>query len=119
MSLLPVSTTHKMADLNPFLFSALGKLEIAVENYESNPKFLTLPPVRDAPLWGIFQSHCMLNPFELGGLQNARCTNEGKPSAAGQYYLRIHYNMTVQFNFDSFILPPWIKCLLLWSDFLY
>ena len=103
-----------MTDLNPRLVSALGKLQIPVENYENHPDFLSLPPVREAPLWGIFQGpHYNLSPFELGALQNARCGDRNPVVAAGLLFAYpFQHECCIYFRFlfvaiFIFLIPVW------------
>ncbi len=60
--------------MNPHLVSALRKLNIATENYESNTDFQSLPVDATSLVWNKFENAYNLTIHELGALQNARCS---------------------------------------------
>ena len=72
--------------MNPHLVSALRALNIAAENYESSTDFQALPGNATSIIWNkLEEAPYYLNVFELGALQNARCSAQ---ASSGVYSLR-------------------------------
>jgi hypothetical protein len=75
-----------MADQNAHFLSALVKLGIPSGDYRNHPDFQALPAAVTSILWNDFKNPPHgLTVFELGALQNARCSTLSQPAHAGKY----------------------------------